>query len=51
MIKYNDEQIEAIFIALNRLEVKGIENAKNLLLIANILKNDVKEGEDGDSSR
>lgn len=39
MITYSDENIKIVLQHLNNLEIKGIENAKRIVIIEGILQN------------
>ena len=48
MLKYKDETINNALMLLNNLEIKGIENAKRVALISQLLRATEKgETEDG----
>lgn len=49
-MKYKVEQINLVIKLLNQLEIKGIENANRIAMIASILNEPEKENENGEHS-
>jgi len=46
---YSEESVNNMKILLNNMEVKGIENCKRVVLIAQLLETPEKENKDGES--
>ena len=51
MITYKEETIQNVYRLLNNIETKGIENAKRVALIAQLLDTPEKGEEDGSKDK
>lgn len=50
-MKYLETQIQSVMMLLNNMDVKGLDNAKRVCAIAQILQNPIKEENDGKRSK
>ena len=50
-MRFTKTAINSARMLLNQLTVTGMENAKILVMVDNILTNPIKEEEDGDGSK
>ena len=49
-MQYTDTQIQSALALLNEISTKGIENAKRIVMIEQILQHPIREEKDGNDS-